>query len=94
MGIAEFPLVFPKQPKTDLGSSLPCLGTEAAYPKCSNVQASQYLKVNLRCLDTSQQNSVFLLGNQSTENWEGLMMQIKGGKNKEDTLILYIKCSH
>lgn len=33
MGIAEFPLVFPKQPKPDLGSSLPCLGTEAALSK-------------------------------------------------------------
>lgn len=33
MGIAEFPPVFPKQPKTDLGSSLACLGTEVALSK-------------------------------------------------------------
>lgn len=33
MGIAEFPSVFPKQPKTHLCSSLACLGTEVALSK-------------------------------------------------------------
>lgn len=88
IGIAEFPPVFPKQPKTDLGSSLACLSTEVALPK-----VQQSADKSLPQLE-SQQNSVFLLGNQSTENLEGFMMQIKGRKKKEDTLILYIKSSH
>lgn len=33
MGVVEFPPVLPKQPKTDLGSSLPCLCTEVALSK-------------------------------------------------------------
>lgn len=39
MGIAEFPPVFPKQPKADLGSSLACVATEVSLSKCK-VQAS------------------------------------------------------
>lgn len=94
MGIAEFLPVFPKQLKADFGSALACVVQKLPYPKCRKVQASHYLKVSPRCLDTSQQNSVRLLGKQSTENLEGFMMQIKGRKKKEDTFILCIKSSH
>lgn len=38
MGIAEFPPVFPEQPKTDLHPSLVCLGTEVVA--LSKVQQS------------------------------------------------------
>lgn len=85
MRVAEFHPMFPKQPRTAFGSSL---GTEATLPNVPGRAGSQYLKVIPRCLDTSQHNLVFLLGNQSTENLKVFTMLIKGrGKKKEKRYI-------
>lgn len=55
-----------------------CLSTELALSNVQGSAGSEYLMQIPRCLDTSQQNLVFILGKKSTENWIMLMMLIKG----------------